>query len=113
MKNYFKTVTFLMLFIGTGFFGTLQATNTLEAVEIVNQDKSIVATFVEFSESEGFKFSTNDGDTVTFHQVAEEASKVIDLKSGDYKGKTFEVTYTVSEVKGKKKYVITSLKEVS
>ncbi|WP_143569779.1 hypothetical protein [Tenacibaculum agarivorans] len=113
MKNYFRTITFVMLCIGTGFFGTLQATNTLEAVEIIKQDKSLVATYVEYSEEEGYKFSTKDGDIVIFHHVSEEVSEAIDLKSGDYKGKTFEIAYTVSEAEGQTKYVITGLKEVS
>ncbi len=116
MKNYFKKSLGIFTIMSICVFGTIQAyehVNPMQ-IEVVAQTETTVAVYNGYSDTEGYKFTLQDGSTKVFQFVSEDVLGTFDLKTDDsLKEKTFEIIHTTSE-EGKKETqeVITGLKEV-
>ncbi|SNR15133.1 hypothetical protein [Tenacibaculum jejuense] len=112
MNNYFRKVAFLMLFLCAGIYGSVSAfEKPSDQVTSIQDEKNLVATFEDYTE-EGFKFLLKDGNSMTFSLIADELLESYDLKSDEYKGKLFQITYLSEEKDGEITHKITGLKEL-
>ncbi|TYP98136.1 hypothetical protein C7447_103306 [Tenacibaculum adriaticum] len=100
MKNNVKKLAILFMLLSIGSFATTLEQDLNENLNynaIFNQQQDITATYNGYTENEGYKFISEEGNEIVFQSASSSILEAFDLRSDLLAGKKFIVRYTSSE----------------